>query len=234
MNRLIAAVALFLMILGCSEENKPEMIVKGKIDGLKKGMLYLQKIEDSTLVTLDSMAVNNDGTYALSAPVASPEVFYLYLDKKDNNEYNDRLRFFGEAGEVTINSQWNAFDTKSEVSGSETHAQWLEYQKVINEFNKRSMELVSLANSPEMKEDTAARDSLARLNEKNLVRGYIYALNYALNNRNSHLAPYIALTEVPDANIKYLDSIYSVLPEDIAGSKYGIALKELIAERKMD
>lgn len=232
MKRLIAAVALFLMILGCSEENKPEMTVKGQIDGLKKGMLYLQKIEDSTLVTLDSMAVNSDGTYALSAPVESPEVFYLYLDKKDNNEYNDRLRFFGEAGEVTINSQWNAFDTKSEVSGSATHAQWLEYQKVINEFNKRSMELVSLANSPEMKGDTAARDSLAQLNEKNLVRGYIYALNYALNNRNSHLAPYIALTEVPDANIKYLDSIYSVLPEDIAGSKYGQALKALIAERK--
>lgn len=230
--RLIGSLALTFLFLACSGEETPEMTVSGKIDGLKKGMLYLQRIEDSTLVTLDSMQVESDGTYTLAAPVESPEVFYLYLEKKDNNDYNDRIRFFGEAGAITINSKWNAFDAKSKIEGSETHAKWLEYQKVMNEFNKKSLELVQAASLAEIRENAAAGDSLEALNERNIVRGYLYALNFALNNRNSHLAPYIALTEVPDANVKYLDSIYSVLPKEVAEAKYGKALKALIESRK--
>ena len=47
-----------------------------------------------------------------------------------------------------------------------------------------------------------------------------------MNNKDSEVAPYIALSEVFDANIKYLDTLYNVLPKDIALSKYGKELSE--------
>ena len=70
------------------------------------------------------------------------------------------------------------------------------------------------------------------LNNKNIKRGYIYAINFAINNKDSYVAPYIALKEIPDANIKYLDSIAQVLTPDVAASKYGKELQEFLKEKK--
>ena len=46
------------------------------------------------------------------------------------------------------------------------------------------------------------------------------------------IAPYIALTEVSDANIKFLDTVASKLTEEVKVSKYGKLLINLINERK--
>ena len=89
------------------------MRVSGDIEGLKKGVLYLQKIDDSVLVTIDSIALRGDGIFSFKHAVNSPELFYLYLKKADNNTINDRVPFFGEPGEITINSTWNQFEAKA-------------------------------------------------------------------------------------------------------------------------
>jgi len=47
------------------------------------------------------------------------------------------------------------------------------------------------------------------------------------------VAPYIALAEIYDINLKYLDTIQKSLSPKVAQSKYGIKLKELIKERKI-
>jgi len=46
------------------------------------------------------------------------------------------------------------------------------------------------------------------------------------------VSPYIALSEIPDANIKLLDTINKILVPKVAKSKYGKRLKEWIMERK--
>jgi hypothetical protein len=55
-----------------------------------------------------------------------------------------------------------------------------------------------------------------------------------LNNTDSYVAPYIAVKEVSDANLKYLDSINNSLSDDVANSKYGKELKEHIDNLKKD
>ena len=46
------------------------------------------------------------------------------------------------------------------------------------------------------------------------------------------MSPYIALSEIPDANLKLLDTINKMLIPKVAKSKYGKRLNELISERK--
>jgi hypothetical protein len=53
-----------------------------------------------------------------------------------------------------------------------------------------------------------------------------------VNNKNSEIAPYIALAEIYNANVKYLDTIYNALPKEIANSKYGLELDKFIKKRK--
>ncbi len=95
-----------ITFISCNQTpSKDSMIVLGQIKGLKKGTLYLQHIPDSTLVTIDSIEIDGSGNFKFDTKIESPEVFYLYLNKKDNNIINDRITFFGEPGIIEIRHQ---------------------------------------------------------------------------------------------------------------------------------
>lgn len=232
MKKLLFLAVLGLFIVSCASDTENTMTVTGKVKGLKKGTLYLQKLPDSTLITVDSLEIKGDGSFIFRTELKSPEIFYLYLKKEDNNDVNDRITFFGEPGIITINTSWNTFDTHVDIQGSETNKKLVEYRKVMSQFNKKSLELMKGAISSGVPLDSLQMDSIQKQSSKNLQREYAYALNFALNNKNSYIAPYIALTEVGDANVKYLDSIYISLSPEVAASTYGMALQKHIAIRK--
>lgn len=233
MKKLILASLVGLFLLGCGEtDTENTMTVTGNVKGLKKGQLFLQHIPDTVLITIDSLEISGDGNFEFKTELESPEVFYLYLNKKDNNDINDRITFFGEPGIITINTSWNTFDTKAKIEGSAANKKLEEYRKVMSRFNTRNLEILKAAYDPELQKDSLLLDSISKASDKNILRGYLYALNFALNNKDSHIAPYIALTEVADANVKYLDSIYNSLVPEVADSKYGRALEKYIESVK--
>ncbi|WP_299528477.1 DUF4369 domain-containing protein [Ulvibacterium sp.] len=233
MKNLLLFISTFLLLVSCGDDgNENTMVVTGNVKGLKKGTLFLQHIPDSTLVTIDSLVVDGDGNFSFKTNIESPEIFYLYLNKKDNNDINDRITFFGEPGQISITTSWNTFDINAKVEGSETQKKLEEYRKVMSRFNSKNLEFMQLAANTENPLDSLQMDSVQRLSDKNIQRGYAFALNFALNNKDSHIAPYIALTEVADANIKYLDSIYSSLAAEVANAKYGIALRDYLDNLK--
>jgi len=67
-----------------------------------------------------------------------------------------------------------------------------------------------------------------------LKRRYLYALNFASTHGDNVIAPFIALTEVYDANIIFLDTVASKLTDKVKASKYGKEFLEFIATRKAD
>jgi hypothetical protein len=178
--------------------------------------------------------VEGDGNFSFSTELESPELFYLYLDKKDNNSINDRITFFGEPGTITIKTTWNTFDLNAKIEGSKSNDKLKEYMEVMSKFNTKNLEYAKLGMDPKIQSDSIAFDSLQNLTDKNVKRGYLYAINFALNNTDSYVAPYIAVKEVSDANLKYLDSINNSLSDDVANSKYGKELKEHIDNLKKD
>ena len=56
------------------------MNINLSIDGFKKGNVYLQKIQDSALVNIDSVFVQNGDIIKLKHKISSPEIFYINLD----------------------------------------------------------------------------------------------------------------------------------------------------------
>lgn len=232
MKKLFALLFFSLALVSCETESENTMTVSGNIKGLKKGSLYLQHIADTSLTTIDSLEISGDGNFLFKTEIESPEIFYLYLNKKDNNDINDRITFFGEPGIITINTSWNTFDLNAKIEGSTAHEKWQEYQKIMTQFNKKNLELVYMANTTETPLDSLQLDSIEKIANKNSLRGYLYSLNFALNNTDSPVAPYIALNEVPDANKVYLDSIANSMTPEVATSKYGKALKKHIGGLK--
>lgn len=228
MKRILFVLTLGSFIFSCEKKTENTMTVSGNIKGLKKGTLYLQHFPDSSLTTIDSLVMKGDGAFAFSCEVQSPEIFYLYLKKEDNNDINDRITFFGEAGEITINTSWNTLNTEVEISGSKSQEKYEEYNAMITNFNLKALDLIQKGALPEFQEDTPALDSLQQLSSQNIINQYRYTLNFGLRNNNSFVTPYLMLTEAAEANPKYLDSVYNSLTPEVASSKYGVLFKEFL------
>ena len=132
-NKILLIVLSITIIYGCNNsESNNYMLVSGKIDGLRKGKLYLQQFVDSVFVSIDSTVVNNEFEFNLGTEIIEPDIYYLYLDKVDGDSVNDRIKFFGDTGEITINSRLITFDTNAEISGSKNQALMEEYLSLIH------------------------------------------------------------------------------------------------------
>ena len=109
------------------------MHVSGRVDGLRKGTLFLQKVLDSTLINIDSIVINGNPEFNFKTKIESPEIYYLYLNKDDGDTLNDRVMFFAEKGEITINTLLKTFESSAKVSGSWLSKQaWLLVENKLN------------------------------------------------------------------------------------------------------
>jgi len=229
MKRFLLALIITVPLICCTTSAENLMHVSGTINGLRKGTLFLQKVQDSILVNLDSLEIKGNGNFSFEQFIEEPEIFYLYLEKADNNDFNDRITFFGEKGTITIRTTWNQFEQKAKITGSKNQMLFEQYKAMLSNFNKRDLELsqISLA-----AEDSINMDSIKALVESNYRNHFKYIVNFALTNPNSYITPYIAITDGKEINPIYLDSIYAILPDSIANSKYGKILNTKVSKTK--
>lgn len=220
---------VIIFTFSCTKK-EPDLIVTGNIKGLKKGTLYLQKLKDTVLVTLDSLEIIGELSFELHSDLDEPEVLYLTLDKNSSNTH--RISFFANKGITEINTTLKRFAYDAKIKGSVQQELYEEHSGIISKFNNQQLDLIKSRFEAQQSEN----DSLikvANFDADNLIkRKYLYTVNFALNNIDSEVAPYVTLAEIYDANIKYLDTIYNSLPKDIANSKYGKALNTHIKKRK--
>lgn len=233
MKKLALLLVILISITSCSEKES-NLVVSGEIKGLKKGTLYLQKIKDTVLVNVDSVIVNGDSKFAMETYIESPQIMYLYLEKVDNNQYDDRIDFFADEGQITINTKLEKFETSANVVGSVNQEKLLEYRKMISRFNDQNLDLIKESFEAEKEENEAKLMEIDKKYDRLLKRKYLYTVNFAINNKDHEIAPYLALSEVFDANIKYLDTIYNSLAPKVKKSKYGKELKHFLKERRKE
>lgn len=220
---------LVIFSFSCSKKST-DLVVTGTVKDIKKGTIYLQKIIDTTLVSVDSLTFNGNSTFELSCELKEPEVLYLNLN--DNSSDSERIRFFAEKGNVVINTTLKRFGLDAEINGSSLNKQLEDYYKIANRFDDDALDLMVKQLEAAKTGDTNKINIANKNSDNNLKRKYLYSINFAMNHKNSEVAPYIALAEIYDANIKYLDTIYNALPKDIANSKYGKELNDFIGKRK--
>ena len=231
MKKLSILFVLILCLAACSKQES-NLFINGAVKGLKEGTLYLQKIEDTVLVTIDSLEVKGDPNFVFETNIESPQVMYLFLKKMDGSSYNDRLLFFAEPGEMSVTTTLKNFETDVVVEGSVNHKKLEEHRKIMERFNDQNLDLIKIS----LEAQKAGNEELvAETNLKfdNLLkRRYLYTVNFALNNKDYEVAPYLAVSEIFDANIKYLDTIQKSLSPEVRDSKYGKSLTDFIKERR--
>jgi len=231
MKKIIILSLLIFSIISCTKEN--EMRLHTNIKGLQKGTVYLQKINDSVLVTLDSIVINgNDEEFTLKTPVETPELFYLFIDKVDGIKYNDRILFFGEKGDINLKTHVNKIDSKVLITGSKSNKLFENYNKTVKSINVQiAQENLKLIKA-QMKNDEQATVAADKKIVQLLRHKYLRAIQFALHHKRSAVAAFIGAREIPEAQVMYLDSIYNGLSKKAKKSIYGKELATLIADRK--
>ena len=220
-------ILLGLLVTFCSSPSSKTMNVSGSIEGLRKGTLYLQKLQDTLLVTVDSLQVNGNSEFTLGDNLESPEFYFLALNKSDQDSLTEKILFFGDRGEIKINTLLNTFSSSAKIEGSKNHDLWTEYQSVIKKFNNQNLDL--LEDYLEQEGDFAANNRQQVFDEKSstmLRRKYLYTINYAMNNADKEIAAYLGAYELSNAGTVFLDSLYSTLSSEVKMSKYGVEFKQ--------
>ena len=228
MKKNIVIVLIGLIVFSCTSENKGSMLVTGEIKNLKKGTLYLQKIKDTLLVTVDSIFLDGVSTFNLSDDIESPELYFLSLDKSPTKQ----ISFFGEKGTITINTKLDKFVYGATVKGLSNQLLLDEYNEMMSQFNNKNLDLIKAEFETNKVGDSVRYDSIGKARKNLLKSRYLYTTNFAVNHADKEVAPYLALTELSNANITLLDTIKNSLSTEVKASKYGKKLNDFIAEIK--
>ncbi len=232
MKYLFTIATLLLLLTSCGNNSNTTMNVIGEIKGLKKGTILLQRLNDTVFTTMDSLVVDGSSNFNFSEELDSPEVFYLTLKFDDSITAQKQIAFFAEAGEISIQSNLKNYELDTKITGSVNQQKWEEHALLIERYNNKNLDLIE----ERLNAFREGNDSLSAVIEerqnKLMSSQYLATVNYALNNKDYEVAPYLMLSEVYDANIKYLDTIYTSLTPKIKDSKYGKALESYIKQRK--
>lgn len=228
MKKIIAIFSITLTIFACSKK-EGNMIVEGQIKGLKKGTLYLQKMQDTTLISVDSVKLLGSDMFRLSDQVDSPVMYYLTFD---GNTTDKRILFFGEEGVITINDKVEEFGINPKISGSKNQEVMDKFNVINKQFQSERLEFI--------KKDFEAKKSgdenlIQKIEEdyKRLVRRRVlYTTNFAINNADFEAAPYIAMTEMYDATFQMLDTVNKSLTPKVKKSAYGKSLQNYLNQIK--
>lgn len=205
------------------------MLVQGQIKGLKKGTLYLQKMKDSLLISVDSISLLGNDQFRLTDDVASSVLYYLTFD---GNTTDKRILFFGEKGTITINDKVEQFGYHPEISGSKNQEILDRYNTVMRKFQNKRLEYIKQDFDAKKANDTKLIAQLENEYNKLIRRKVLFTTNFAISNADSEVAPYLALTEMYDASLKMLDTVNNSLSENIKKSDYGKRFQDYLNKIK--
>ena len=225
MKNIFLSLLVLIMLASCIKDSKGSMLVIGEVKGLKKGTLYLQKMNDTLMVSVDSIALDGVNVFSLSDELESPEIYYLNLD----NDADKRIPFFGDKGTIEINTKLDKFVYGASVKGLKNQELLDEYNAMKSQFSNKNLDLIKAEFDANKENDTVKIDSVQNLLKSLTKSRYRYTVNFAINNGDAEVAPYLALTELYNANVVWLDSLNNSLSKDVSTSKYGEKLKEFIA-----
>ncbi|WP_165732615.1 DUF4369 domain-containing protein [Polaribacter sp. 20A6] len=225
MKKIITLLVLSILITACSSKKEGNMTVQGQIKGLKKGTLYLQKMKDTLLVSVDSVKLLGSDKFTLTDNVESPVLYYLTFD---GNTSNKRILFFGEKGIITINDNVENFGYTPEIMGSKNQEILEKFNKVKSKFQEQRLEFIKKDFDAKKANDQELITQLEKDYQNLVKRRVLYTTNFALTNADLEVAPYIGLTEMYDASLKMLDTVNNSLSDNVKNSDYGKRFQEYL------
>lgn len=229
---LIVGISLITLIACNKNEEGSNLHLTGNIEGFSQGKVYIQKIQDTAFVVLDSIEIKGDSKFESFITLEEPEMLYLTLDRGQSNSIDNSLPFFAEKGKMNITSKLKEFYNAAKITGSKNQELLEEFNSFNSKFNDENLVLTEKRIKNQISRDISTADSINTAFDRLKIRKYRYTANFASTHGEHEIAPYLAIAEIADINIAYLDTIQKHLSPSVTKSKYGKMLDEHIKARK--
>ena len=132
----------------------------------------------------------------------------------------------GAAGVIEVNTALSlnslgSYKRSFEVKGKKNIELMEEFKIFEKQFMSKRDELNDKRKIFIETNDVERLDSLQKLLDVLQYKSYLYTANFAINNSDSEIAPYLGVKKIADAKIKILEAIEEKLTEKVKKSRYG-------------
>jgi len=227
MKKILLVLSIIGILSSCSEDKDANFVVKGKVGGMRKGMVYLKSEVNGNLSTVDSIFLKGTEEFEFKGNIESPEVFFLSTSRRNSSN----LPIFVEKGEMNIDADVKDLLTAT-VTGSKNQDLLDKFNKIMGRFNSRKNELYIRGLQANNKKHFKTLKSVSSQYQRNEVKRTRYILNFAVSNGEYDVSPYIALNYLSSSDITVLDTINKSMSPEVKVGKYGKALNELVTQLK--
>ena len=179
-----------------------------------------------------------DGVYLNEPPIGVRSLAYLIREvnvyKYDTAKFGSR----GAAGVIEIftlsgfSESTGSYKRSFEVKGKENIKLMKEFQSFEKQFLSRREELNDVRKILIQLNEPERVDSIQGLLQSLTLKSYLFTANFAINNADFEIAPYLALTKISDAQLPILESIEEKLSPQVRKSKHGKRFIEFLENKK--
>jgi hypothetical protein len=223
-------IVLFVILLGftsCKKDN-PDLVIQGKVEGLKKGKIYLQKWNDSTILNIDSIDIYKENHFRFEQNISHPEIMYLQLQKDTIDPTDNYITFFADKGQINIKADLEEFIYAEIKADYANQKEFYAYNETMKRFSDQKLELIKAELEARKSNNKEQLDSINDAYDKMIKRRSLYAINFAIGHPDLEISPYVILEQSKSINPSFLDTVYTKLDQKIQQSYYGLKLKELL------
>ena len=227
MKKILFALSIIGILSSCQEKKDSNFVIKGKLDGMRKGMVYLKNEVNGNLVTIDSIFLKGTEEFEFEGNIESPEVFYLNTSRRNS----PNLPVFVEKSEITVDADVKDL-LSANIKGSKNQELLDQFNKIMGRFNMRKNELYVKSLQANAKKHFKTLSSISSQYRSNEIRKTRYILNFAVSNASYDVSPYIALNYLSSSDIVVLDTINKSMTPEVRNGKYGKELNQLVTQLK--
>lgn len=224
MKKLIIYTFISLLFFACKEEPKrTDYIINGTAKGVYNGVrAYLKTTAENGREKIIDTAIIFNENFTFTGVSSNPEQVLITI-----NSINGKLNFMLENSiiDITINKS-NLIE--SEVSGSASHKDFVDYQKGITALKKEAMNLKSLMRNNRRFQNKTKKDSLATLLAAVKEKQQEFPINFIKANTDSYYSLTLIEQETykNNTNIENYLEVFKTLNSDLKQTLKGIEVKK--------
>jgi thiol-disulfide isomerase/thioredoxin len=137
------SISLFVIVMttlsvGLCQSPKNGFVLKGKLQGLNEGLIYLYYSDNVNNRVKDSCIINN-GSFMFRGNISEPTMAYLTLKEEKRTESNS-TNFFLEPVEMSVSLKFNNFSSAT-VTGSKIQDEYAALTKSKEKIRQRMQPL---------------------------------------------------------------------------------------------
>jgi hypothetical protein len=213
-------IIIFLIILTSCSSEKKNLIIEGKISGVKNSKIYLSFVEEEEII--DSVNII-DGKFTLKTYLDTTKEMSMILgDKYSENKFD----FISEPSHIIFTSSKDKFVFNGKIENSKLYTDYENLKNQIKRFDEKDIEMLAEQIEISIKGNQNKYDSINKQRLKLNQKKILFIVNYAMSNASNPISAFISYKYRKNINKKYLEKIYENLSKEIKNSYYG---KKLIS-----